>query len=316
MMYLPEGLLSKTPENMNALKSIATLKDAAQNQRILESTAILCDNDHNLIVDLGDLKGIIPRNEGAIGIAEGTTRDIAMISRVNKPVCFVITEFRDDGTVLLSRKRAQELCRKHYINHLNAGDVIRAITTHFEPFGCFVDIGCGVASLIPIDAISVSRISHPKDRFKTGQEIFVIVKSIEPNGRICLSHKELLGTWEENVSNFSAGETVGGIVRSVEPYGIFVELTPNLAGLAEYKPDVCVGQNASVYIKSLIPEKMKVKLIIVDSFDDTRAPIPLQYYITQGNMQEWRYSPDVCNKLIETKFTGDITCCNYPTFGD
>ena len=56
--------------------------------------------------------------------------------------------------------------------------------------------------------------------------IRAVVKSIE-NGRITLSHKELLGTWEENVALFSAGETVAGIVRSVEPYGIFVELSPN-----------------------------------------------------------------------------------------
>ena len=38
-----------------------------------------------LIVDIGSYRGIIPREEGALGIAEGTTRDIAIISRVNKP---------------------------------------------------------------------------------------------------------------------------------------------------------------------------------------------------------------------------------------
>lgn len=54
---------------------------------------------------------------------------------------------------------------------------------------------------------------------------------------------------------FSTGETVGGIVRSIEPYGIFIELAPNLAGLAEPRENVRVGQAASVYIKALIPEK-------------------------------------------------------------
>ena len=39
---------------------------------------------------------IIPREEGAIGIREGTVRDIAVISRVNRPVCFIITDFAVD----------------------------------------------------------------------------------------------------------------------------------------------------------------------------------------------------------------------------
>ena len=56
-----------------------------------------CDGEHNLHVDLGCMKGIIPRNEGALGIEEGTVRDIALISRVNKPVSFVITGFSSEN---------------------------------------------------------------------------------------------------------------------------------------------------------------------------------------------------------------------------
>ena len=41
------------------------------------------------------------------------------------------------------------------------------------------------------------------------------------NDCITLTHKELLGTWEENIAMFQTGETVAGIIRSVEPYGIF-----------------------------------------------------------------------------------------------
>ncbi len=39
-----------------------------------------------MIIDFPCMKGIIPRIEGAIGIDDGTTRDIALISKVNKPV--------------------------------------------------------------------------------------------------------------------------------------------------------------------------------------------------------------------------------------
>ena len=164
-----------------------------------------------------------------------------------------------------------------------------------------MDIGCGIPSLIPIDAVSVSRISHPSDRFYPGQDIKVIIKGIDSD-RIWLSHKELLGTWQENADMFTAGETVSGIVRSIEDYGIFIELSPNLAGLAEPRENAQIGQYASVYIKAVIPEKMKVKLIIVDIFNAEYKPSPLKYFVNDSHISHWRYPPDSSDKIIESVF--------------
>lgn len=303
--YQPEGKLFCTAENKRIIENETLMAEAYAQGKILEAQAIICDNEHNLIVDLPCGKGIIPRVEGAIGIADGSTRDIALLSKVNKAVSFIITDIihTSDGTpyYILSRRMAQEECMKEYVNSLEPGSVIPAKVTHLEPFGCFVDIGCGIPSLIPIDAISVSRISHPNDRFYNGQDIFVIIKSVE-NGRICLSHKELLGTWEQNAQRFSIGETVGGIVRSVENYGIFIELAPNLAGLAEPRENVRPGQAASVYIKAIIPEKMKVKLIIVDVFDNTNFPSKMRYFINSGKIDKWVYSTEQADKNIISEF--------------
>lgn len=304
--FFPEGTCIGTAENQYYLGSASTLQEAMLHQVALEARALVCDADHNLIVDLGCMRGLIPKEECAIGIREGMTRDIAIISRVNKPVSFLVTGIRKEASgellALLSRKQLQERCQELYIQPLIPGDIISGRVTHLEPFGCFVDIGCGIVALIPINAISVSRISHPKDRFEVGQDIFAVVKGIEPDGKVCLTHKELLGTWEENAAEFSQGETVAGIVRSIEPYGIFVELTPNLAGLAEPKEDVRVGQHASVYIKGLLADKMKCKLIIVDHFDADYKARPHEYHITCPHIDYWQYSPDSCSRVIETIF--------------
>lgn len=302
--YYPEGKLISQISNKQAVHSIQGLYEAKEKGIILEAKAVMCDTDHNLLVDLPCCKGIIPRFEGAVGIDDGTTRDIALLSRVNKPVCFKVLSIEDNGgekTAILSRREAQLEAYENYITNLLPGDVIPAKVTHLEQFGCFVDICCGIASLIPIDAISVSRISHPKDRFYNGQDINVIVKSTEGD-RIFLSHKELLGTWEQNASLFKPGQTVGGIVRSIESYGIFIELKPNLAGLAESRDDVYVGQKTSVYIKSIIPEKMKVKLIIVDVFDDEETDRSFEYYIKSGNMTHWEYSTTESERKIISVF--------------
>ncbi len=303
--YLPEGGLTARRRNAEFFSSEFLLHEAFSKGEILEAKAKICDSSHNLIVDLGVMRGIIPREEGALGIKEGLVRDIAIISRVNRPVCFIITGFEKDKNgktvAVLSREKAQRRCMEEYVSTLKTGDIVDARVTHLENFGAFADIGCGIVALMPIDAISVSRIEHPRERFAPGMNIKAVIKSIE-NGRISLSHKELLGTWQENAEKFTVGETVSGIIRSVESYGAFVELTPNLAGLAESKEGVKAGQQASVYIKSIIPEKMKIKLIIIDTFDYNYNPVKPEYYIESGHIDRFVYSPENCEKLIETKF--------------
>jgi len=305
-IYQPEGRLLDTPDNRRAMQDARSLELAAQKGTILEARAVLCDSHHDMVVDLGCMKGIIRREEGAKGIAEGAVRDIALISRVGKPVCFVVKEVTTDRTgrpyALLSRREAQERCVAEQLAVLSAGDVINARVTHLEPFGAFVDIGAGIPSMISIDAISVSRISHPRDRFTVDMDIRAVVRSREPDGRIVLSHRELLGTWTQNASRFRPGETVAGIVRSVEDYGVFVELTPNLAGLAEYREGVAVGSGASVFIKSIIPERMKIKLVLVDTFRATLQPSPPEYLFDGDHISRFVYSPPSCGRLIETIF--------------
>ena len=305
--FYPEGWLNMNSDGKRKQFSNATLNEALLKQTVLEAPVILCDTSHNLILDLGACKGVIPREEGAIGIADGSTRDIALISRVGKSVCFCIKELKTDAGgrpfAVCSRRNAQELCRQTILAEKKAGDIVDARVTHLESFGAFCDIGCGNIALLPIDAISVSRISHPRDRFCVGDAVRVIIKSIAPDGKITLSHKELLGTWEENAALFSPGQTVTGVIRSVEDYGVFVELAPNLAGLAEPKPDAFIGRQASVYIKSIIREKMKIKLIIIDSFDSEYSP-PIRYFYEGDTLEEWDYSPQDCRKRIFTRFCG------------
>ena len=116
--YMPEGSLIASYENKCSVSSISSLREAMITRKILEAKVEICDNEHNLIVNLCGIKGIIPREEGAIGISDGTTRDIALISRVNKPVCFYVTDISDDNkTVFLSRKAVQEDCRREFIEN-------------------------------------------------------------------------------------------------------------------------------------------------------------------------------------------------------
>ena len=135
-----------------------------------------------------------------------------------------------------------------------------------KPYGAFIEIGGGIVGLAHIEDLSVARIKTPYERLNIGQKVEIVVKSIERDtGKVILSYKETLGTWEENVKNFMTGMKTKGIVRETEKHknGIFIELTPNLVGMAEYEEGLTYGQPVDVYIKKIDNQRKKIKLLIV-----------------------------------------------------
>ena len=305
--YLPEGSYMVQPAVRQAFSTLGALRQAQDEGRILEAVAQRCTAAHDLLFDLGIAQGIMPRSCCALGVAEGDTREIAILSRVGKPTCFVITGIDESGArpvAWLSRTIVQQKVQDRLLTVPRPGDILPARVTHLEPFGAFVDVGCGIPSLIGIENLSVSRIYHPSDRLTVGQTILAAVRTVEPeNRRISLTHRELLGTWTQNAALFSPGETVRGVVRSVEPYGVFIELAPNLSGLAEPRADLVPGMAVSVYIKSILPQRMKIKLTVIDVLSHRAVPAPPNYFITEGHIDEWVYTPAGCDKkVVKTVF--------------
>lgn len=288
--YLPEGAGPQFPEG----QPLSVLEQAMAEQRVLEGMAIRCGAGRDLTIRFGGYEGTIPRQDAIHPAISGAERDIAVLSRVGKPTCFTITNLTADGggrpRLTLSRRAAQEQAIAYLLDHGAPGTVLPAKVTHLESFGAFVDLGCGVTSLIPLENISVSRAAHPSDRFRAGQEILAAVTEADATAcRFYLTHKELLGTWMENAAAFAPGEAVPGIVRGIKEYGIFVELTPNLSGLAEWRGGVSVGDAVSVYIKSISPETRKIKLQIIQNLGPAGPAKELKYFITDGPVRDWVY---------------------------
>ena len=259
--------------------SAAELRAAMASREILQSTALAFDTQRQLRFELGGCRAVMPFGQCADGADTGSVRDIAVLTRVGRPTCFVIegidTDENGQPVYRLSRAEAQRMCKAEYLDQLQPGDILPCIVTHIEPFGAFCDVGCGISALLPIDCMSVSRISSPADRVSVGQQILCAI---------------------------TVGETVVGIVRSVEEYGTFVEIAPNLAGLAESCPDLRPGQAVSVYIKNILPEKMKIKLVVVEAFDPPAPVTPLTYYMDGTRMDRWVYSTPTAPRQTVTDF--------------
>ena len=262
--FIPEGW-----ENVCKPYTKMELDNIYQSGEIIHGLVTKCDSNYNLYVDLGnDIKGIIPREEvEAINIDEtGFPKPNICQGKVNKIVQFKVKNIKGENFAILSRKAVGKDALKWVKEDLQEGMIIKGIVRNIRPYGVFVEIGGGVVGLIHIEDISVARIKTPLERFKIGQKIDVMVKYIDRSkDRVILTYKELLGTWEENIKEFSEGDIVKGIAREEEKQknGIFVELKPNLVGLADYKENIQYGQIVNVSIRKIIPEKKKVKLVFI-----------------------------------------------------
>ena len=282
--YHPEGVHATVP-------TVDELRRCVGTDIIFQGKCIKCDEFHNLHLNLNGTQAIIPREEAALGIREGTTKEIAILSRVGKWVCFQVLGFDSTGKAILSRRAAQAEALSYFFNTLHPGDIIPAVVLNAAPFGVFCDIGCGCSAMMRIERCCISRLTTTAELFKPGMQIYVAVLGIDDDrSLIHLTGRELLGTWEENAHQFRPGQTVTGFVRSIMPYGHFVELTPNLSGLSEATIAVAQGDPVSVYIRAIQPEKHKLKLNILERLDQC-IPSKLCYRQSSGHMDRWEYFP-------------------------
>ncbi|MCI8383315.1 MAG: 30S ribosomal protein S1 [Clostridia bacterium] len=239
------------------------------NSEILQGRVNRCDENYNLYIQFENgLTGIMPRQEiEAINIEEnGLPKTKLCTGKVHKFVQFKIKEAKDKNHIIVSRKEVQQETLDWIKNDLQEGQKVTGIVKNIQPYGAFVEIAGGVVGLIHIEDLSIARIKTPYERLDIGQKIQVVVKSIDRNtGKVILSYKESFGSWEENAQKFKSGMKTKGIVRETEKNknGIFIELTPNLVGMAEYKEGLEYGQMVDVYVKKIDSYRRKVKLLIV-----------------------------------------------------
>ena len=255
--FIPEGW-----KDTNEKLSIAKLKAALQTGEVLQGVVSKCDNDYNLHIEFdNNLKGIIPKNEIELN---QDIKESVLKNKEHSIVQFKVKEIINESNVILSRKAVKQEALCWIKEELHNGNVVCGIVKNIRPFGAFVEIGGGIVGLLHIEDISISRIKTPEERFHVGQKINVMIKSIDKE-RVFLSHKELLGNWEENIKDIEEKTIVDGIIKETDKYknGIFVELKPNLVGMAEYKEGLEYGQKVKVLIKKIIKNKRKIKVVIV-----------------------------------------------------
>lgn len=257
----------KNKKKEYTIKELEKMKDTAQ---VIDMYIEDIDENFNMLGIIGNnIKATIPRQEASSIVGDdGLVEERHIINKKNKviPVCIKeIIKNNDDTFELIMSKRMLEIkVRKWMYMHLKPGMKLKGVVVSTTEYAAFIDIGGGVTGILKVQDMSDSKLQNASDMFKVSQRIEVVVKKYDRDtGRIELSYKELLGSFEENIKKYHEGDIVDGVVRNRIKTGIFVELQPNLVGLAEHVNGIEYGQKVLVSIKKIIPEKKKIKLIII-----------------------------------------------------
>ena len=156
------------------------------------------------------------------------------------------------------------------------GSIVKGKVRNFTNFGAFVELEEGIDGLIHISDMSwTSRVKHPSEIFKKGQEVEAVLLDIDPEAeRLSLGLKQLSpDPWDEVSRRFYEGQLVEGEIVRLSEFGAFVRLMDGIEGLIHIseldeahveKPEdvVQVGQNVKMkIIKIDIPER-KISLSI------------------------------------------------------
>lgn len=272
------------------------IQKAIDNQSIIGCTVIKCSKYFKLIVKLGDnIEGFIEDKD--LELFKSYNKQAAAISKVGKQIYVVpisIQHLSNKMIVKCSRLKAQEQCYNNYISKLTPGDIVRAVALKYETYGIFCDIGCGLVALLPTGKIRIPYILEPLKENKQIKELYAVINKIHKDGKIELTHKELLGTWNDGLRSITKGETRLGKVIGIQDYGYFIMVSQNLHGLAEIceDKDIQLGDTVTVKILHIAKNTKRIKLQVIDKVENQHIFEKYEYTQTSGHIDKWAYYDD------------------------
>lgn len=222
-----------------------------------------------LVVDIG-VRGFVP----ATHVGSGKLRNIEKY--VGQDLQLKIIEIdRERKKVVLSNRQAEEerriSAKEHIFSNVSPGETLEGTVRRLVDYGAFIDLG-GVDGLLHISEMSWMRIAHPKEMFKEGQKIKVMVLRLDPAaGKISLGHRQVLpDPWNLIRDNYTIGQkltcTIGRIVQT----GAFVKLPE---GAEAFLPLSEMSMRRIRRPEEAVSEGQEVEVQIIDLRPDDRRMV-------------------------------------------
>lgn len=222
-----------------------------------------------LVVDVG-VRGFVP----ATHVGSGKLRNIEKF--VGNPLQLKVIEIdRERKKVVLSNREAEEQRRSRakedIFENVKVGEIVDGTVRRLTDYGAFVDLG-GVDGLLHISEMSWARINHPKEMFKEGQKIKVMVLRLDSGaGKISLGHRQVLpDPWKLIRENYRVGQQLKVHIGRIVQSGAFIKLPE---GAEAFLP---VSEMSSRRIKrpqEVVEENQEVDVQVIDLRPDERRMV-------------------------------------------
>ncbi|MBO9385135.1 MAG: 30S ribosomal protein S1 [Thermomicrobium sp.] len=195
-------------------------------------------NKGGLLVNLDGIRGFVPASQVvAIRGGDEGSKQADMARMVGQRLKLKIIEInRHRNRLILSERQAvqeqRDAMKAHLIETLREGETRRGRVTSIADFGVFVDIG-GADGLVHLSEISWARVKHPSEVLRVGDEVDVMVLSVNPEQRkIALSIRRTQPEpWMQVASQFQVGQVVRGTITQLASFGAFARLQEGVEGL-------------------------------------------------------------------------------------
>lgn len=244
------------------------------------------------LAPFGAFVEVVPGLEGLVHISELGWSRVLSVENVVAPGDTVTVKFlrmEDQGKgrvrIELSMKQAQDDPWAGVLGKFQIGDKTRGKVIRLAPFGAFVEIAPGIEGLVHVSEMSyLKRVHKPEDVVAVGDDISVMIKSIDPDARrISLSIRDAEGDpWEGVVELYKKGQPVQGVVEKRESFGLFIRLEPGVVGLLpgsrlergqdEAALQAKPGDTITVIVDSVDLEKRRISLTLAEARQEEDWP--------------------------------------------
>jgi small subunit ribosomal protein S1 len=245
--------------------------------------------DYGAFVDLGGIDGLLHITD----MAWKRVKHPSEVVKVGDEIEVRILKFdRERSRVSLGLKQLgadpwENIARRYPPSTRVFGKV-----TNIADYGAFVEIEDGVEGLVHVSEMDwTNKNVNPAKVVQTGQEVEVMVLDVdEERRRISLGLKQCQANpWKEFAENHNRGDRVGGQIKSITDFGIFIGLSGNIDGLVhlsdiswdvpgeEAVRSYQKGQQVEAMVLSIDPERERISLGIKQLAKD-----PFSGYITDN----------------------------------
>ncbi|HEX2732222.1 MAG TPA: 30S ribosomal protein S1 [Polyangiaceae bacterium] len=276
-------LLERERDEMKQ-KTLQTLEEG----QVLDGT-IKNLTEYGAFVDLGGIDGLLHITD----MSWGRVNHPSEVFKVGDKVTVKVLKYNPETErVSLGLKQTQEDPWNHVQEAYPLGKKVSGKVMSITDYGAFVELEPGVEGLIHVSEMSwTKKIKHPSKMLEVGNEVECQVLEVDSKAkRISLGLKQLEpDPWSLFTDKYKPGDKIGGKVRSITDYGVFVGIEDGVDGMV-HKTDLSwttkpnhpqdmyqKGDDVEAIILSINHDEKKVSLGIKQIWDDPWVSVMRQY---------------------------------------